>query len=1402
MPGILDYRRYLQTLQAVTDIGNTFPSTQQKFTFTVEGGATASWTASVDAKTLIVDQVSYNRFDNRPDFSNSQVIGYFEGITTGSQTTTGVIYLPGGVYAGPILPGGNVYVPVTIYNITWTDGTETFSHQLGFVQNWEPGVEIGNPADSFDFEPIDPLPSTLTLTNSSGLDRIIFEDTLFLIAETDIPIELGTQNAVKFFKIVDGEEVLLGQSFFVGQRALFVIDSDPNLPIGEYQFVAKNGGRRQYGRQTSNVLDIDVLEGIPLLVQRSEFVPDKEYYFPGDSVEHTLEVYPDPAFTATGFAVTSTTTVRLIDGFPPNTSYLVEEDHFDNGVNTSTFVTSATMVDTAINYLNTFTNFSYISSSTSPTQFTATILVWNTETVRTNWGSQPEAKYGRGSFNDFIQVANTTTITVTATAFPIVIIQDKDNTIFDESFDVTVSTPNVNYYNSLTIFAVSGTTVLSLVDFNNSPDGVFTATISNLNTTGTWSLFASYPGDTGLSLFNANLASTSNTLTHRVRSGNELFPTPVFTYWNSGTSTYLNLWATTSTTLTNEVSFYEGDTLLGTANWQRLTITTATTVTTLITEGGQALVGSFDRNFDAFRLQYDANDDILLDLGPRLGPISSTGNSQQDQLYIKNTFYGSNASFPTSVNVNSSRCFKFYDGTNYNLSLVTGTNVNAIADPISTGTWNVVYAGRRSGGLEFQRDHGLASGASGGWPRINTAGPDNFVDMYDIYKIDTIGDSRGYNVIGLDATGFTGDPLLSESNPLRLYFRAPSMAIPRGVRPGQRGTSYTPTKTRYIDLVEYIGETSWQKPFENEAQAAGTEPRSTITVKLFRFTPTIPQANFPGYSTQFRNEDNWFEGAALLPDPDDRTEPGRGPEVYNWSTQLSFYEFQRSALGINITRRATNEELKILFQENYDSVYPSPPWYTSEPLTYYSANGAVKPNDFKQLGVPNSTRSAVVSYGKYGVKIWTSRNTNDPVENDLADFYNEWFATFVGGTRGGGRVRDGILNDPYLEFRAEYSTSTTFITTEYNTQTATLVLPQGTISTVTNLRAVWTGTQFLPLEFGKFLPVEVSISNPAKFDITLTDKTNSGYKLESGGLIFNETSSTVLWDTNPGFVNIEMYTDPYQYPIALTTGSLVLVNNGTGATITTSTISTSTRLQLYATDIAGAGPGGFIPVRFAFTNTEFTMPSLKTENIQVSKGNYSWQNFVTVAPFITIDGFGGGGQQEVGSFLVATFNKNDFGNPSSGIGQLSGGIDLLLPFFNRGLYPEPRNPTGISPLLWIANYLDGYTNRYRETSTFFIQLSYQYDNGDIITRFEKSLTKSSNGPVGSYAIRAEVNNFQTLDASLWTTLKWYVNIQGNSVFAQDLLNQGFNNKLGGARTFIAIPVGSRLGYKNSIVLNF
>ena len=1126
MPGILDYRRYLQTLQAVTDIGNTFPSTQQKFTFTVEGGATATWTASVDAKTLIVDQVSYNRFDNRPDFSNSQVIGYFEGITTGSQTTTGVIYLPGGVYAGPILPGGNVYVPVTIYNITWTDGTETFSHQLGFVQNWEPGVEIGNPVDSFDFEPIDPLPSTLTLTNSVGLDRIIFEDTLFLIAETDIPIELGGQNPVRFFKIVDGEEVLLGQSFFVGQRATFQIETNPDLPIGEYQFVAKSGGRRLYGRQTSNVFDLEVLEGIPLLVLRSEFVPDKEYYFPGDSVEHTLEVYPDTALFATGFAVTNTTTVRLIDGFPPNTTYIVKEGQFDNGINTATFITSATMVDTALDYVNTFTNFTITTSSITTSVYTATLLVWNTETVRTNWGFLTEARYARGVSNDSIQVANTTTVTVVAVDFPLTISKNTASTYFDETFEVTVNQTTATYYKPITIFASSGTTTIALTSATVPGDSVWTATIAFSNT-GTWTIFASYPGDLGDSIINANLPSISNTLTHFVNAGNLLDPAPVFTYWNTSSTDVFRVWASTSTTLTNTVSFFDGATLLGTSTWVRSIQPVFGDV--LFSTGSNFVSSGFARNFENLKNAYNQLGSGSLDdygfnktgwgyfeqLNPYgtnrlpsnsfaerfefnfrktntmtpVGWASSTPDhvrstriifpgysftvpevdrsGYQSNMKVMDPIEGS-AGWPK--NPNKYRLFKYYDGSNYDLSQVTGTNIDAIADPIEFGNeWTATYTIVGSGG-RFSEP----------------------IYLLDGYRFDSIGDNRGYNVVAIASTSGQR-PIVNEQTPQRLYFINPFGAD------SAKGTS---NKERFIDLVEFVGTATWQT-VDYSPDHFAVSGAKTISVWLYRFTPEIPQAN-----TQFKS---------------------------SYPLDYVFYDIGGEAHFLNVASMSE----------------------------YYMA---------------------------YGRKKWISLNASDPVENDKAAFYNDWFWTFTNPLGTAIRTENSFI-----------TTVTNLIPS--NTQTVTLTLAEGAISTTSNLTAVWTGTTNLPIEFGKFLGFNIPLtSNPTQLSLNLKNISALGYNIgDSTATEVLSTSSNIIYSYYKHKLTLDTFINPDQYPFVINTGTVSFFKQDGTLISTQPLVNGSAGIDLSADDVTNIVGQSNQSITARQSNNVFPSTSTNVINFQAIK---------------------------------------------------------------------------------------------------------------------------------------------------------------------------------------------------------
>lgn len=581
--GVLDYKRYLQTLQTITDIGGTFPSSQRTYLATIDGNAhNSAFTATIEWNTVLIDQVDYNRYTKQPIFDNSTIIGYFPGGST-SQYTTATISLPAFMYNGPVLPGGVEYVPLTVVNVTWTGGTmpaggvqtPTFQHQLAFLQNWEPGIEIRNPWDDFNVEVIDPVASTLTLT---GPTRVIFGDTVTYTATSDIPLDMGTTNTVKFYKIVNGTTSLLGTANFIGSQATLTISTDPNLPIEDYTIYAITRGWKEYGRQTSNSISLEVVEGIPLLVNTSTFTPSKSYYYPGDVVTHFLGVIPDPSFGPSPTAIANTLTVKLIDGFSPYAETTVENDAFNNGQNTAVFTVQSSMIDTALAHAE--TQYTVQSSTQSGGVYTATVFVYNTETVKTSWGFQTVGRYAHGSTSPFIYVGTSTSRTVIADAFPITISNDLSETLYDETFNITVTTPTGAYYRDLTIYANSGTTTRVLATGSNHGSTTWTISTSSFLNTGTWTLYATYPGDLGVSLINANSSATSNTISHQIVQGNLRGPM-VLTAWRTDTHDYLNLYASATKDLIREVTFKNNTTVLGTSTFVRRVVGANTQTATL-----------------------------------------------------------------------------------------------------------------------------------------------------------------------------------------------------------------------------------------------------------------------------------------------------------------------------------------------------------------------------------------------------------------------------------------------------------------------------------------------------------------------------------------------------------------------------------------------------------------------------------------------------------------------------------------------------------------------------------------------------------------------------------------------------------------------------------------------------
>ena len=932
--GILDYQRYLNTLQTLNDLGQTFPSNQQTYNFSVVGGTTASWTATISWETLILDTVSFSSQATGyiPNVNASQVIGYVEGSTT-TQYSTGVISIPAHMYTGPILPGGDFNVPLTVVHLSWTNGTSTYAQQIGFIQNWEPGVEIGDPTNGFDYHPVYSLPSTLTL---SGQSALLYGDNLTLTATSNIPLDL-TGVKCRFYKKTG--DVLLGEGTFSGSSANFTITTTGNFAVGTHQVYAVSPPYKNYLKKQSNDFTIIVADGIPLIVTTSTFTPSKSYYYVGETVTYNLGVIANPAFTATGVAIANTVTIKLVNVFSPYTETAVTTTNFVNGQTSNPFIIQSHMVDLA--RADSRTTYSITTSSYNTTTYTATLFVSNTETVISSWDSQYVGRYAGGSTSTLITVAGTATVTIQGNAFPITVTQDIDNSYLDDPFNITVTTPNVTYYNTITIYANKGATTLQLYSTNSNGTSTFVAPIStDFVTSGTWNIFASYPGDLGGSIVNANLPSTSNTLSHLKRNGYYLEPTPTLNLYRTPENDILQVAATTATTLTNIVTFYNTATILGTGTWVRSTGTNYS----LLAEYNYYTSSGFARNFEVLKgplqstqgtvttanralymsfygaLQYYVSNAPggLADSYPRIpGPVPfnqgyyARGGTQSDpylmgsmtpigwaqpvrfpsttdaqwapwENYLASvaTDPGKRLQGPFGANPNMTELndvqggfawpkhpnkyslFKYYDGTNYNLNAITGTNITEIADPIVFNTtWTV-------GPIVVNP----STGASG----------------REAYRWDAIGDSRGYNVIALSTSTTTQRPLLNATTE-RLYF------------PGTGSTS-----TRYIDLVEFIGTATWQTQANSIANFPSGPTTSTISVWLYKFTPTIPQTN-----TQFKTNYPLLEAMELC--------EGRALDASK-------------------------------VHENW------------------------------------------LNYGK---KSWLSTNTNSAAANDLAAFYNDWFTAFT-----------------------------------------------------------------------------------------------------------------------------------------------------------------------------------------------------------------------------------------------------------------------------------------------------------------------------------------------------------------------------------------------------------------------
>jgi hypothetical protein len=155
MAGVLSFSDYIGGPDEVI-AEQAFPSDQKSYRYDF-GIDITGWTFTADYQTIVVNEISFNRYTGQPNFSNSNVIGTFvKAELTGNSAPQVVnasagtvdLRIPAAMYTGPILPDARQNVPVTVVALTWATA-DTFAqintHRWALVQCWEPDVVAGDP---------------------------------------------------------------------------------------------------------------------------------------------------------------------------------------------------------------------------------------------------------------------------------------------------------------------------------------------------------------------------------------------------------------------------------------------------------------------------------------------------------------------------------------------------------------------------------------------------------------------------------------------------------------------------------------------------------------------------------------------------------------------------------------------------------------------------------------------------------------------------------------------------------------------------------------------------------------------------------------------------------------------------------------------------------------------------------------------------------------------------------------------------------------------------------------------------------------------------------------------------------------------------------------------------------
>ncbi len=161
---LLDFSQYLGGADNVKVI-EMFPRNQKKFIYNF-GTNMTGYTFTADYRSILLDQVTYDRVTGDPNFADTTVVGFFNNMANVSnsnidvsQISSGVITLtiPQNRYTGNIVPNARENVVMTVLGFQWDSGSTPPTkdlHRWAIIERWEPEVPLGDPKLNSGGQPV------------------------------------------------------------------------------------------------------------------------------------------------------------------------------------------------------------------------------------------------------------------------------------------------------------------------------------------------------------------------------------------------------------------------------------------------------------------------------------------------------------------------------------------------------------------------------------------------------------------------------------------------------------------------------------------------------------------------------------------------------------------------------------------------------------------------------------------------------------------------------------------------------------------------------------------------------------------------------------------------------------------------------------------------------------------------------------------------------------------------------------------------------------------------------------------------------------------------------------------------------------------------------------------------